>query len=292
MKLPEGEWRELIPLPRSSAGRTPSAASSNSTWEAPWRAGLPWPSSYGVLDPSRTEPPASASRWQNEPVYPWSPWTAELPCRSCTPRHGCPASLAGDRDDGDQRGSAHPDPELLWWWDEREGSLAPRVERLTGRWIEGQRARAEGLVALVVEPLMAPLIGTTRRIECISLRVLWGNVASALAGAIPALRRIDPAAAGAVRSILPQVLAQPALMGTRRVRRGWRVSAAELLPLLPTPRRWLLRRLRPSGPARPHRSVHGMNPTVPGFMASLSVEGHDVLFTFADTRTPRHPSRA
>ena len=111
---------------------------------------------------------------------------------------------------------ALPAVELCW----RPTDTGPWPLRAAGP-VPGRRAdksaEAAALTAeLVVEPLVAPLVAAVRRVSRVSERLLWGNVASSLAGAATVLGGARPAAAERARSIVRLVLELGPLAGTGR----------------------------------------------------------------------------
>src|SRR6185437_8622836 len=97
---------------------------------------------------------------------------------------------------------------LLW----RVGSGQPvplAVSAARGQPVDAAHpvATAEAVYAACVGPLVAPLLEATAQSYPISRKVLWGNVASAVAGATAQLARSAPDAAVAVVAVGRQLLA-------------------------------------------------------------------------------------
>ncbi|GEL20301.1 ATP-binding cassette domain-containing protein [Pseudonocardia asaccharolytica] len=83
------------------------------------------------------------------------------------------------------------------------------TERLHGA------APADLLGELLVDAHLAPMIAVLRRISPVSERLLWGNAASALAGALRMLEtNLGTAATRRVRIVVEQLLERPPLAGT------------------------------------------------------------------------------
>lgn len=104
-------------------------------------------------------------------------------------------------------------------WQVREGG--PLGLALT----PGAAATGDGapeLAALVhrhlVEPVLAPLVDLARAEFRTSPRVLWGDVASAVGGAVTVLAQAEPTRAQRASAVAAAVLAGGVLAGTARVR--------------------------------------------------------------------------
>jgi iron complex transport system ATP-binding protein len=99
------------------------------------------------------------------------------------------------------------DPAQLWLYCRAGESVTPRLTALAG-WVGDDPAA-------VVDGLLAPMADALRRITPVSAALLWGNAASALAGALLMLAAHDPAgAAGAPRAAVARLLATGPLAGT------------------------------------------------------------------------------
>jgi hypothetical protein len=99
-----------------------------------------------------------------------------------------------------------PRPEQLWWRDTVGGPLP-----LAYRGVAAERAA--GLSA-VVDELVGPLVEAYRVRFAVSRRVLWGNVASALAGAAGMLADHVPDRADRLHGIVRRALDTGPLAGT------------------------------------------------------------------------------
>lgn len=104
----------------------------------------------------------------------------------------------------------------LWWKPAPDGPLPIAYATVT-------EAPADGasLVATTVNGLIAPVLRCFRERFLLSPQVLWGNVASALAGAAGVLADCDAISRSGVAEragvIVAQALAQPPLAGTGRL---------------------------------------------------------------------------
>ncbi|WP_017591736.1 (2Fe-2S)-binding protein [Nocardiopsis potens] len=104
------------------------------------------------------------------------------------------------------------DPGSLGWRTDAFGALAPART--------GDRAHAAGpggaaaaLHRHVLTAVLAPLAGAVRARTPVASRLLWGDAASALAGALQALARARPGTAGAASRTGAELLAAPPLAG-------------------------------------------------------------------------------
>src|SRR5690606_6795899 len=101
----------------------------------------------------------------------------------------------------------------------RFGEAAGLRSARPGGWTGAERLPAAELAERVGERLLdahlAPMIDALRRSCPVAPGLLWGNVASALAGALRMLEtHLDPDAAGRVRAVVEHLLARPPLAGT------------------------------------------------------------------------------
>ncbi len=107
-----------------------------------------------------------------------------------------------------------PAAELYW----RPASAGPWplgvASPLTGRRAEGPAEAAALTADLVVEPLLVPLVAAVRRVSRVAEPLLWGNVASSLAGAAAVLAGALPDVGARARSIVRAVLRLGSLAGT------------------------------------------------------------------------------
>lgn len=100
---------------------------------------------------------------------------------------------------------------------------APGLTRPSGTRTADPAADPDGaarpLAAALLDGQLDPLVRAVRRLVPVSGRVLWGNVASALAGSARVLDSARPAARPQVLGLLAALLAHPALDGTGRLLR-------------------------------------------------------------------------
>ena len=75
-------------------------------------------------------------------------------------------------------------------------------------------APADGPLTAVLDGLVTPVLAAFRDRYAVSPRVLWGNVASAVAGAAGLLADLRPAYAGPAGEAAAEVLGRPPLAGT------------------------------------------------------------------------------
>jgi ferric iron reductase protein FhuF len=73
---------------------------------------------------------------------------------------------------------------------------------------------AEDLDARILRPIVAPVLEAFGRTFALSPQVLWGNVASSLAGALTMLRTARPDRADAATQLVGQLLEHGTLAGT------------------------------------------------------------------------------
>lgn len=86
-----------------------------------------------------------------------------------------------------------------------------------GRRVDPGAAAAAALDSVVLGGLVAPLVAVVRAQVAVSERVLWGNAASAVAGAVRVLVRARPAVAVPVAETARHLLTQGRLAGTGRL---------------------------------------------------------------------------
>lgn len=118
--------------------------------------------------------------------------------------------------------------DLQW----RPAATGPLPMRLVGPLREPAQAAtvqqcSQGVDAVVIGPLVAPLLDAARSIARLAPALLWSNVASALVGAAAVVTAARPESAGRVREVTDLLLALPPLAGrgsfepaTRRFRRS------------------------------------------------------------------------
>jgi ferric iron reductase protein FhuF len=103
----------------------------------------------------------------------------------------------------------------LYWRPTATGPWPLRVASpVVGRAAEEPAEAAALTVELVVEPLLVPLVAAVRRASRVAEPLLWGNVASSLAGAAAVLAEARPATADRARSIVRAALRLGPLAGT------------------------------------------------------------------------------
>ncbi|MCG5218916.1 (2Fe-2S)-binding protein [Streptosporangium soli] len=83
-------------------------------------------------------------------------------------------------------------PAEVYWKTAPSGPLPLRAAQLTGWHVRDPARITEGLYRTVVSELLEPMAGTVQTIVKIAPGLLWGNAASALAGAVRALARTRP----------------------------------------------------------------------------------------------------
>ncbi|WP_431901844.1 (2Fe-2S)-binding protein [Nonomuraea sp. bgisy101] len=105
------------------------------------------------------------------------------------------------------------DPSQVHWYPTPSGPLPLRAQRLTGRRVVGT-SLAEPLYRAVVPGLLEPLAQAVQEIVKIAPGLLWGNAASALAGAVQTLTRGRPELAGRAIALGRELLALGVLRGS------------------------------------------------------------------------------
>ncbi|MFW5417998.1 (2Fe-2S)-binding protein [Nocardiopsis sp. CNT-189] len=104
------------------------------------------------------------------------------------------------------------DPESLGWRTDGFGSPAPA--RIGDRaHTAGPDGAAAALHRHVLAAVLEPLAGAVHALVPVAPRLLWGDAASALAGALQALARARPATAAAASRTGAELLAAPPLAG-------------------------------------------------------------------------------
>jgi hypothetical protein len=98
-------------------------------------------------------------------------------------------------------------------------------------WLASPGPASTGLPDVLVDELLAPLIGAVRARVGVSAKVLWGNVASSVAGAKRVLAADRPRSAEAAARVAAEILDHPALGG-----------AGDRLPAAPPDVGWSFRR--------------------------------------------------
>ncbi|RNL87052.1 (2Fe-2S)-binding protein [Halostreptopolyspora alba] len=109
-----------------------------------------------------------------------------------------------------------PDPTALYWSPSRTGPLSFALGSETALLSlgEGGLDEAAALVRVyALEGVLAPLGAALRAHVTVAPRLLWGNVASALAGAVTAVAAARPHRAGEARGLAERVLARAPLAG-------------------------------------------------------------------------------
>jgi len=112
------------------------------------------------------------------------------------------------------------DPTLVRWWRRPEGPIGLHVPDPGGWQLpdpvhSAELVRSAELVAdVVLERHLRPLVHALRRVVRVAEGLLWGNVASALMGAVQVSELSGRDGAGAIRALARALLGQPALRGT------------------------------------------------------------------------------
>lgn len=101
------------------------------------------------------------------------------------------------------------DPARTYW---RAASPGPVLLAAPGTGTTG--ADAASLYRVVVERHLAPLAEEVRTVTPVAEGLLWGNAASALAGALTVLTRTRPEASRPAGRLVTELLGMPALAGT------------------------------------------------------------------------------
>ncbi len=109
------------------------------------------------------------------------------------------------------------DPSSLWWRVRVDGSLDLAASDDRAAAAESVDDLAALIHAHLVEPLIGPLVQVARTEFRTSPKVLWGDVASAVGGAVIILARSEPTAARRAAAVAAAVLGRGALSGTARV---------------------------------------------------------------------------
>lgn len=114
------------------------------------------------------------------------------------------------------------DPGRLWWRPVAGGPLPVAYRGLAATACSGLEAGdvAEALTRSATVGLVAPVLEVYRTRFSLSPKVLWGNVASALGGAITMIRTAAPAHAGRTVAIVDGMLARDPLRGTATLAHG------------------------------------------------------------------------
>ncbi|KAA1395393.1 (2Fe-2S)-binding protein [Aeromicrobium ginsengisoli] len=98
------------------------------------------------------------------------------------------------------------------WWRPVVGGPWPLARSSVGESTAGELA--EDLDARILQPIVAPVLDAFGRTYAVSPQVLWGNVASSLAGALTMLRAARPDRAEAATQLVGQLLDHGTLAGT------------------------------------------------------------------------------
>jgi hypothetical protein len=99
------------------------------------------------------------------------------------------------------------------WWQPVLGGPWPLARSGLDR-SESTGDVAEDLDAKILRPIVAPVLEAFGRTFALSPQVLWGNVASSLAGALTMLRAARPDRAGAATQLVGHLLEHGTLAGT------------------------------------------------------------------------------
>ncbi len=106
------------------------------------------------------------------------------------------------------------DPALVRWWRRPEGPIGLCVPDLGG-WRLADPAHSVELVAdAVLERHLRPMVQSLRRVVRVAEGLLWGNIASALMGAVLVTELSGRDGADATRALAHALLDLPALRGT------------------------------------------------------------------------------
>ena len=100
----------------------------------------------------------------------------------------------------------------LWWKPTLGGPWPMARSDSAGSEVTGDLA--EDLDDRILRPIVAPVLDAFGRTFAVSPQVLWGNVASSLAGALTMLRTARPDRAAAATQLLGQLLEHGTLAGT------------------------------------------------------------------------------
>ncbi len=148
-------------------------------------------------------------------------------------------------------------PQALHWRPSATGPWPLWCDDPSGTPVDGPDEAVRALDRAVLADHLAPLIAAVRAQVPVSERLLWGNVASAVAGGKRLLVADRPAAAECAAAVAAGLLDSGPLAGAGVLRapegpdRVVELPAPHLLPLLPPARRRALRRLRAPRPPGP-----------------------------------------
>jgi len=106
------------------------------------------------------------------------------------------------------------DPTLVRWWRRPEGPIGLHVPDLGGWQLPDPASSAELVADAVLERHLRPMVHALRRVVRVAEGLLWGNVASALMGAVQVTELSGHDGAGATRALARALLDLPALRGT------------------------------------------------------------------------------
>lgn len=99
------------------------------------------------------------------------------------------------------------------WWQPTVGGPWPLARSTSSGPVQGDDLAGD-LDAVVLGPIVAPVLEAFGRTFALSPQVLWGNVASSLAGALTMLRSARPDRAGAATQLVGRLLEHGTLAGT------------------------------------------------------------------------------
>ena len=102
--------------------------------------------------------------------------------------------------------------DTLWWQPVAGGPWPLARSAVDGAASTG--GLAEDLDARILRPIVAPVLDNFGRTFALSSQVLWGNVASSLAGALTMLRAARPDRADTATSLVGELLEHGTLAGT------------------------------------------------------------------------------
>ena len=109
------------------------------------------------------------------------------------------------------------EPGLTYW---RAASPGPGLLAAPG--VSGVAASATSVHRVVVEGHLGPLVEAVRAVTPVAEGLLWGNAASALAGALTVLSGARPAGSGRGLRLVQELLRLPPLRGTGSLSPGFR----------------------------------------------------------------------
>lgn len=106
------------------------------------------------------------------------------------------------------------DPALTRWWRRPEGPIGLHLPDPGGWQLPGPARSTELVSDAVLERHLRPMVHALRRVVRVAEGLLWGNVASALMGAVLVTELSGRDGAGATRALARALFDLPALRGT------------------------------------------------------------------------------